>query len=47
MAIVNWLAVHRELFLGIFIGSVAELLIVYASRWCWDRYLWLRWFSHE
>ena len=39
--------IHRELVLGILIGSTAELLIVLASRWLWDRYLWLKWFSHQ
>lgn len=42
-----WLHVHRELILGIMIGSVAELLVVYASRWLWDRAQWMRWFSHQ
>lgn len=40
-----WCQLHRELILGILIGSVAELLVVFASRWLWDRVLWLRWFS--
>jgi hypothetical protein len=30
---------------GVLAGSIAELLIIFASRWLWDRYLWLRWFS--
>ena len=42
-----WIHVHRELMLGILIGSTTELLIILASRWLWDRYLWLRWFSHQ
>jgi hypothetical protein len=42
-----WIHLHRELILGILIGSVAELLIVYASRWTWDRVQWMRWFSHQ
>ena len=41
----RWIQLHRELILGVLIGSVAELLIVLASRWLWDRYLWLKWFS--
>jgi len=41
----RWIHLHRELIFGILIGSVAELLIVLASRWLWDRYLWLKWFS--
>jgi hypothetical protein len=36
---------YHDLILGILIGSSAELLIIFASRWLWDRYLWLRWFS--
>jgi hypothetical protein len=42
-----WIHVHRELVLGIMIGSIAELLIVLASRWSWDCYLWMKWFSHQ
>jgi hypothetical protein len=38
---------HLEFIAGVLVGSVAELLIVFASRWLWDRYLWLRWFSHQ
>jgi hypothetical protein len=30
---------------GVLIGSLAELLIILASRWAWDRVQWLRWFS--
>jgi hypothetical protein len=46
-AFLAWLHLHRELILGILIGSVGELLAVYASRWTWDRIQWLRWFSHQ
>lgn len=42
-----WCRLHREFILGMLIGSVAELLIVLASRWLWDRVLWMRWFSHQ
>jgi hypothetical protein len=43
----SFLHLHREFVWGVLAGSVAELLIIYASRWAWDRYLWLRWFSHQ
>lgn len=47
MKLFAWLVVHRELLLGVLIGSIAESLVILASRWAWDRYLWLRWFSHS
>jgi len=43
----NFLHLHREFFWGVLAGSVGELLVVYASRWTWDRIQWLRWFSHQ
>jgi hypothetical protein len=43
----NFLHLHREFLWGVLAGSVAELLVVYASRWTWDRIQWLRWFSHQ
>jgi hypothetical protein len=42
---IAWLHLHREFWWGVLAGSVAELAIVYLSRWTWDRVLWLRWFS--
>jgi hypothetical protein len=44
---VNFLWLHRDFLWGVLAGSLLELAVVYASRWTWDRYLWLRWFSHQ
>jgi hypothetical protein len=33
--------------LGILIGSLAQTGVVFASRWAWDRWLWLKWFSRQ
>jgi hypothetical protein len=42
-----WLHAHRQFLLGVFVGSVAEWLVILGSRWAWDRWLWLRWFSWQ
>jgi hypothetical protein len=46
-SLARFCATHREFIVGVLAGSLAELLIIYASRWTWDRWLWLRWFSHQ
>jgi len=43
----GWLHVHKEFVLGVLVGSVLELVIVFGSRWAWDRVLWMKWFSHQ
>jgi membrane protein YdbS with pleckstrin-like domain len=43
----HWLHVHKEFVLGVLVGSVLELVIVFGSRWAWDRVLWMKWFSHQ
>jgi hypothetical protein len=48
---VPWMRVrliaHREFVLGVLVGSVLELGIVFGSRWAWDGVLWMKWFSHQ
>lgn len=44
-ALAQWSHAHAAFLWGVFTGATAELLIVLASRWLWDPWLWLRWFS--
>jgi hypothetical protein len=53
----RWLHAHLELLAGILIGSLLELTAVFCPRWLspvltgarWikDRWLWMKWFSHQ
>jgi hypothetical protein len=43
----RWLHTHREFVLGVLAGSMLELIVIYGSRWAWDRVLWMKWFSHQ
>ena len=44
---IAWLFLHREFLWGVLAGSLLELAAVAASRWAWDRVLWMKWFSHQ
>lgn len=43
----HFIQAQRDLLLGMLIGSLLQTGVVFASRRAWDRYLWLKWFSHQ
>lgn len=46
-AVDRFVSKYPQIYLGILIGSLAQTGVVFASRWAWDRWLWLKWFSHQ